>query len=48
MDVEDGGMPPGYNQEGFLAIQHAVANAYLHQKSASTLTMPTIYLQVYV
>lgn len=40
----DGGIPPGYRQEGFLAIQHAIANEYLKMQGA--VEMPDIKLQV--
>ncbi|KAG4071964.1 hypothetical protein HA402_006125 [Bradysia odoriphaga] len=42
---DNGGVPPGYYQEGFLAIQNAVAGAFLQLKSGNT--MPEIYIQRY-
>lgn len=42
----NGGIPPGYFQEGFLAIQHSIANMYLQMKSQYT--MPEISIQVYI
>lgn len=43
----DGGVPPGYYREGFLAIQNAIASQYLMIQSSFTVTMPTILLQRY-
>lgn len=43
-DVDDGGIPSGYRQEGFLAIQNAIATAFL--KSFSIIDIPEIILQV--
>lgn len=42
---DNGGVPPGYLQEGFLAIQNAVADQFLRMKS-NTAFMPEILIQV--
>lgn len=42
---ENGGIPSGYFQEGFLAIQNAIADQYLRMKSNNAL-MPEISIQV--
>lgn len=41
---DDGGIPPGYRQEGFLAIQNAIASEFYKMKSNEV--MPHIQLQV--
>lgn len=42
----NGGIPSGYYQEGFLAIQHSIANAFLQMKSE--FSMPEISIQVLI
>lgn len=36
----DGGMPPGYVREGFLAVQHALADQFLRMHSSDATGMP--------
>lgn len=43
---ENGGIPPGYYQEGFLAIQNAIARQFLEMKSNQNAVMPEIFIQV--
>lgn len=43
---DNGGTPPGYYQEGFLAIQNAIAAQFLQMKSSTAAQMPDIYIQV--
>lgn len=42
----DGGIPPGYRREGFLAIQNAVARQFVRMQSNDALGMPEIVIQV--
>lgn len=42
---DNGGIPPGYFQEGFLAIQNAIADQFLRMKS-NVAFMPEISIQV--
>lgn len=44
--TESGGLPPGYFQEGFLAIQNAIAAQFLRMKSGAVDLMPEISIQV--
>ncbi|KAJ6632964.1 Phospholipid-transporting ATPase ABCA3, partial [Pseudolycoriella hygida] len=44
---DNGGIPPGYFQEGFLAIQNAIANQFLQMKSNMAESMPEIHIQRY-
>lgn len=44
--VHNGGVPPGYFQEGFLAIQNAIADQFLRMKSGNVAYMPEISIQV--
>lgn len=43
--ADDGGIPPGYQQEGFLAIQNGIADSYV--KMLSGFSMPDIMLKRY-
>lgn len=45
-NASDGGLPPGYLQEGFLAVQNAIAAQYVLSKSHRSNTMPDIMIQV--
>lgn len=39
----DGGVPPGYGREGFLAVQHALADQFLRLQSAEAARMPSTF-----
>lgn len=43
-DIDNGGIAPGYYQEGFLAVQQAIAMAFL--KSFNIENVPDVVLQV--
>lgn len=45
-EADDGGLPPGYLQEGFLAIQNSLAHSFVSLQSNRTKSMPNITLQV--
>lgn len=42
----DGGIPPGYRREGFLAIQNALARQFVRMQSNDEKGMPEIVIQV--
>lgn len=43
-ELKEYGIPPGYRQEGFLAVQNTIAGSYL--KIASNYKMPAIKIRV--
>jgi ATP-binding cassette, subfamily A (ABC1), member 3 len=44
--ADDGGIPPGYHVEGFLAIQNAISRAFINQQAQSDV-FQEVYLQRY-
>lgn len=43
---DDGGIPTGYLQEGFLAVQNTIAKEFLRMQSKGKELMPEVKLQV--
>lgn len=41
----DGGLPPGYIREGFIALQHAIAREFVRFKSSNGPAFPTVQMQ---
>lgn len=42
---EDGGLPPGYIREGFLAVQHAIARAFVRLQNPTGPAMVPVQMQ---
>lgn len=43
---DDGGIPPGYYKEGFLAIQNALSSTFIsHNMLDKNMTVPEIFIQ---